>query len=117
MISHYTNRCYIILFFTFLINFTLFAQEGNQLQQKKIDSLTTILQKKSSTDTITLYRIKELLGLLVRDLQFDLATNYAQKAIKISKELKKKQIFTISWELFMRTKESIPRLWKTIALA
>lgn len=87
MISHYTNRCYIILFFTFLINFTLFAQEGNQLQQKKIDSLTTILQKKSATDTITLYRIKELLGLLVRDLQFDLATNYAQKAIKISKEL------------------------------
>lgn len=87
MISHYTNRFYIILFFTFLINFTLFSQEGNQLQQKKIDSLTTILQKKSATDTITLYRIKELLGLLVRDLQFDLATNYAQKAIKISKEL------------------------------
>ena len=86
MLSPYTIR-YSILFFTFLINFTLFAQEKSQIQQKKIDSLTTILDKQSFSDSLTVIRMNTLAHLLVREMQLDSAISYAQKAKKISKKL------------------------------
>ena len=85
MLSPCTIR-YSILFFTFLINLTLFAQEKSQIQQKKIDSLTTILDKQSFSDSLTVIRMNTLAHLLVREMQLDSAISYAQKAKKISKK-------------------------------
>lgn len=83
----YSNIRYIILFFTFLINLTLFAQEKNQTQQIKIDSLKNVLHKQSFSDTLTVNHMNELAHLLIREGQFDLATEYALKAKKLSEKL------------------------------
>lgn len=86
MFSYCTVR-YILLLFTFLINFTLFAKEEKPTLQKKIDSLTTVIHKQSFSDTLTVNRMNELARLLSQERQLELATSYTQKAIKISKKL------------------------------
>src|SRR5690554_5312884 len=86
MFNHYPIRC-IIIFFAFLTNLTLVAQEEKQTQQIKIDSLKNILHKQSFSDTLTVDRMNILAHLLTRERQFELATNYVQKAKKISKKL------------------------------
>ncbi|WP_158963504.1 tetratricopeptide repeat protein [Myroides fluvii] len=86
MFNHHTIP-YRIILVTFLINLVLFAQEKKQMQQIKIDSLTTILQKQTAPDTLTVNHMNELAILLLRVSQFDLAINYAQKSKKISEKL------------------------------
>lgn len=66
----------------FLVSQTLSAQSD-----KQIDSLTAILNKQSSSDTLTVNRMNELSQLLVRKSELELATSYAQKAQKISEKL------------------------------
>ena len=84
MFTHQNNYFF---FFIFSFNLALFAQSNQNVQQKKIDSLTTILSKQSSSDTLKVIQMNELAHLLVRDTQLDLATSYAQRAQKISKKL------------------------------
>src|SRR5690554_527978 len=86
MFNHYPIRC-IIIFFAFLTNLTLVAQEEKQTQQIKIDSLKNILHKQSFSDILTVDRMNILAHLLTRERQLELATSYAQKAIKISEKL------------------------------
>lgn len=89
MHSPQTNR-FIFIIFVLFFNLSFFAQEGKKIQQKKIDSLTTILNKNSSSDSLTVNQMNELSRLLVRESQLDLALSYAQKAKKISEKLRYK---------------------------
>lgn len=84
MVSHHIGR-FILIFFVLSANLTLFAQADRQ-----IDSLTAILNKNSSSDSLTVNQMNELSRLLVRESQLDLALSYAQKAKKISKKLRYK---------------------------
>lgn len=77
---------FIILFFAFIINFPLLAQEKSHTQ-KKIDSLRTILTQKTHLDTLSVKQMNEVARLLSHERQLDLATNYAQKAIKSSRKI------------------------------
>lgn len=90
---------FILLFLIFFVNLPLFAQEHHLIQKRKIDSLTAILNKQSSSDTLTAKRMNELSVLLVRERQLELATSYVQKAIKISKELNFKRGEAISYTI------------------
>lgn len=81
MNSPQTNR-FILIFFVLSANLTLFAQTD-----KQIDSLTAILTKQSSSDTLTVNRMNMLARALAQKRQLELATSYAQKAKKISKKL------------------------------
>lgn len=86
MLNNNTTPYFSILF-AFLISFTLFAQEGNSVQQRKIDSLTTLLQKQTSPDTTTVNQMKDLANLLVRVSQLDSAISYAEKSKKLAQKL------------------------------
>jgi len=81
MVSHHIVR-FILIFFVLSANLTLFAQTD-----KQIDSLTAILTKQSSSDTLTVNRMNMLARALAQKRQLELATSYAQKAIKISEKL------------------------------
>lgn len=81
MNSPQTNR-FILIFFVLSANLTLFAQTD-----KQIDSLTAILTKQSSSDTLTVNRMNMLARALAQKRQFELATSYAQKALKLSENL------------------------------
>lgn len=61
---------------------TLFAQ------QEKIDSLTSVINKLSSSDTLKAIQTNQLARFLAREMELDRAISYAQKAIKLSKKLK-----------------------------
>lgn len=91
--------CFIILFLVFFVNLSLFAQEHHLIQKKKIDSLTAVLHKQSSSDTLTANRMNDLSVLLVRERQLELATSYAQKAKKISEELNFKRGEAIAYTI------------------
>lgn len=66
---------FIILVFTIFITLSSFAQEGITIQQIKIDSLTTILTKKSSSDTLMVNQMNELSRLLGGQGRFEAATS------------------------------------------
>lgn len=86
MHSHHTNS-FIFIIFALFFNLSFFAQEGKTIQQKKIDSLTTILNKNSSSDTLTASRTNILARTLAGEGQLELAISYAQKAKKLSEKL------------------------------
>lgn len=86
MNKHYLIR-YWTLFVVFLLSYNLFAQQEKHIQQRKIDSLTTLLQRQNSSDTLTVKQLNELASLLVRETQLDLAASYAQKAKTFSEKL------------------------------
>src|SRR5690554_3193109 len=81
MFNHYPIR-FILIFFVLSANLTLFAQTD-----KQIDSLTAILTKQSSSDTLTVNRMNMLARALAQKRQLELATSYAQKALKLSENL------------------------------
>src|SRR5690554_5973269 len=81
MFNHYPIRC-ILIIFALSANLTLFAQTD-----KQIDSLTAILTKQSSSDTLTVNRMNMLARALAQKRQLELATSYAQKALKLSENL------------------------------
>lgn len=87
MTSFYHTVRTIILFFIFLFNLSLFAQQEKTVHQKKIDSLTIILNKKSSSDTLTVNRMNELARILSQERELKPALSYAEKAKKISEKL------------------------------
>ena len=86
MFTHQTNYIFSLLFIFFL-NLPLFAQSNQNVQQKKIDSLTTVLNKHSLSDTSTVSRMNELSRLLAHERHFELAKSYAEKAKKMSEKL------------------------------
>lgn len=88
MFTHKTNS---FLFFLLFLNLALFAQQNQNAQQIKIDSLTTILRKQSSSDTLTVNRMNELSRTLAQERQFELAKSYAEKAKIMSKKLEFKK--------------------------
>ena len=67
----------VILFLVFFVNLSLFAQEHHLIQKRKIDSLAAILQKQSSSDTLTAKRMNDLSVLYLRETQLDLAISFA----------------------------------------
>ncbi|WP_432671659.1 tetratricopeptide repeat protein [Flavobacterium sp. SM2513] len=83
----FTQQTNPLFFFIFFFNLALFAQSNQQLPQKKIDSLTTVISKQSTSDTLTVNQMNELSRLLAQDRQLELALNNAQKEISISKKL------------------------------
>lgn len=82
---------FIILVFTIFITLSSFAQEGITIQQIKIDSLTTILTQKSSSDTLMVNQLNQLSRLLGGQGRFEAATSYTQRALKLSKKLQFKK--------------------------
>lgn len=88
MSSHPFHRIvFLFLFLTLILPLSLFSQQGKNAQQLKIDSLTTVLQKNTTSDTLAVINMNELSRLLIRDSQLDLAIEYAQKAKKTSEKL------------------------------
>lgn len=79
-------RLFFTCFVLFIHNSSI-AQQEKSIQQKKIDSLTTILHKNSSSDTLTVTQMNDLAHLLILEGQFELATDYAQKAKNLSEKL------------------------------
>src|SRR5690606_29080521 len=63
------------------------AQGATQPTQNKIDSLKTILSKKSSSDTLTVNQMNTLSHLLARDRELESASEYVQKPKKLATKL------------------------------
>lgn len=84
---HPHNHRYWILFFVFFLSFSLFAQQEKDIRQRQIDSLTTLVQQQSLSDTLTVNRMTQLARILSQEKELELATSYAQKALKIAEKL------------------------------
>lgn len=81
------HRYFIFVIIISIVNLSIFAQESKTLQQKEIDSLTTVLHKQSFSDTLTVTQMNALARLLIQEKQFDRAFSYTQKALELSKKL------------------------------